>query len=180
MNIRRQDGIAVIIALMAMLLVTALGVALVLTSSTETLISSHFLNGIKAFYAADAALDLAISALPAQTGFVDGPPSGLRRLSDGSSVDLDQVLKLANSGNPVWRLYGYASLSHLLPASAGDLSFYVVVMLAGDPSGPDSVVSFRAEAFGARSAHKVLQATVVRGRGAVRVLSWREIRSPAP
>ena len=57
MDIRREDGMALIIAMMAMLLMTALGVALVLTTSSETMIAGNFRNSGEALYAADAALE---------------------------------------------------------------------------------------------------------------------------
>ena len=38
----REDGVAMLIAMMAMLLMTALGTALMLTSSSETIIAAHF------------------------------------------------------------------------------------------------------------------------------------------
>ena len=102
MDIRREEGIALIVAMMAMLLMTALGVALVLTTSSETLISSNFRNGGEALYAADAVVERALDDLltvpdwntllsgSVQSAFVDGPPSGARTLPDGSTINLSQ------------------------------------------------------------------------------------------
>ena len=42
MDLRHEDGIAMIMAMAATLLMSALGMALVLTTSSETLISSNF------------------------------------------------------------------------------------------------------------------------------------------
>jgi hypothetical protein len=110
MDIRRDDGMALVIALLALLLLTALGAALVLTTSSETIIAGNFLISIEAFYAADAAAERAIGELngiadwnPVLAGslrstFVDGPPSGSRTMADGSTIDLAEVVNRANCG----------------------------------------------------------------------------------
>src|SRR5439155_19669116 len=51
---RAEDGIALIIAMMAMLLLSALGLALVLTTSTETMIAGNYSTSHEGLYAADA------------------------------------------------------------------------------------------------------------------------------
>jgi hypothetical protein len=56
-RLKREEGAALIIALMATMLLTALGMALVLTSNTETMISSNYRNSQEALYAADAAVE---------------------------------------------------------------------------------------------------------------------------
>jgi len=108
MDIRREDGIAMVIAMMAMLLMTALGVALVLTTSSETMIAGNFRNGQEALYAADAVVERAMDDVltvpdwnklldgTTQSAFVDGAPSGARTLPDGSTIDLTQALNMAN------------------------------------------------------------------------------------
>jgi hypothetical protein len=209
-NIRSDDGMALVIVMMAMLLMTALGAALVLTTSSETIIAGHYRNSGEVIYAADAALELALDDLltvpdwnalldgSAQSAFVDGPPSGNRTLPDGSSLDLTQVLNLANCqkttactasdmeaitadrpwgpDNPRWQLYAYGRVSDLIPSATGSSS-YVVVLAGDDPSENDGnplqdgtsqanpgsgVLALRAEAFGPRGAHKVIELTVAR------------------
>jgi hypothetical protein len=108
MDVRRDNGVALLVAMMAMLLLTALGAALLLTTSSETIIASRFRSSAEGLYAADAELERVIdglaavpdwSVLPsglAWSTFVDGPPSGPRVLPDGSLVDLGQVVNLAN------------------------------------------------------------------------------------
>lgn len=114
MDIRREDGIALIVAMMAMLLMTALGVALVLTTSSETTIANNYRNSSEALYAADAVLERAmddILTVPdwnkmidpttpgglAQSAFVDGKAlSDERTLPDGSTIRLDQAINMAN------------------------------------------------------------------------------------
>src|SRR5437870_6747222 len=63
MNMRREDGIAMIVALMAMLLMSALGAALVMTTTSETIIAGNFSRGQEGLYAADAAFERAMDDL---------------------------------------------------------------------------------------------------------------------
>ena len=108
MDPRRENGIAMLVAMMAMLLMMALGAAILLTTSSETLIAARFRSSLEGLYAADAALERVIDGLPAvsdwslltggllTSAFVDGPAGGTRVLPDGSVVDLGQVANMAN------------------------------------------------------------------------------------
>ena len=211
MIIRREDGIAMLVALMAMLLMSALGAALILTTSSETMIAGNFREGGEALYAADAALERSIDDLltvadwnalltgSARSAFIDGLPSGSRTLRDGSTIDLSQVLSKANCqkltpcsaaemnavtperpwgwNNPRWQLYAYNNVSELLPTDSINSSYYAVVMIADDPSENDGnplqdgasqsnpgtgVIAMRAEAFGPKGAHKIVELTIAR------------------
>jgi Tfp pilus assembly protein PilX len=212
MHIRNEQGIALVIAMMAMLLMSALGIALVLTTSSETMIAGNFSNASEALYAADAAVERSMEDIltvpdwnklldgSTQSAFVDGAPSGARTLPDGSTIDLTQALNMANcqkittcsttemntstterpwaANNPRWKLYSYAKLADLLPATDTINSpYYVVVMVADDASENDGdptkdgasltnpgsgVIAMRSEAFGPRGAHKVIELTLAR------------------
>jgi hypothetical protein len=212
MDIRGERGIAMIVAMMALLLMSALGIALVLTTSSETMIAGNFSNSSEALYAADAAVERSMEDIltvpnwnrlldgSTQSAFVDGPPSGTRTLPDGSTIDLTQAINMANCGkvttcsaadmnlptserpwgvnNPRWQLYSYARLQDLLPATDTINSpYYVMVMVADDPSDNDDdptkdgadeanpgsgVIAMRAESFGPRGTHKVIELTLAR------------------
>jgi Tfp pilus assembly protein PilX len=170
-KLRREEGMALLFVTLAMLLMAALGAALVFISSSETMIAANFYDSYEALYAADAALERAMgdlsagldwTSLPAgsaRSGFVDGLPSGRRRLSDGSTVDLNQTLNMANcqkavpcsasdlvavtaehpwgANNPVWQFYAYGWLSDMLPTGAADSPFYVMVLVADDQAEND-------------------------------------------
>ncbi|MBI3490546.1 MAG: hypothetical protein HY047_01920 [Acidobacteria bacterium] len=96
------------------------------------------------------------------------------------------------ANNPRWTLFAYGRLRDLLPAGAIDSPFYVIVLVGDDPAENDSdptkdgvagnpgagVLALRAEAFGPGGTHKVVELTVARADGAIRALSWREIRQP--
>lgn len=60
-----EEGVALVIAVMSMMLMAALGSALVLTTMTESGVSSTYVSGLEAFYAADAAVERTLADLPA-------------------------------------------------------------------------------------------------------------------
>jgi hypothetical protein len=100
--------VALIVALMAMLFMSAIGTALVLTTSVDSKITRNFRISTEAFYAADAVLDRAVDDLraihdwsmvlsgAARSAFVDGSPAGTRALADGRRIDLGALVNLAN------------------------------------------------------------------------------------
>jgi Tfp pilus assembly protein PilX len=109
-HLTSERGIALVIVLLAMMLIAALGMALSLTTSTETRIAASYAWGAETFYAADAALEHVLDDLTrlvdwtdaldgAATSFSDGPP-GPRTLPDGTRVDLRQVTDRLNCGHP--------------------------------------------------------------------------------
>jgi hypothetical protein len=105
---RCQSGIALVVAMMATLVVSALGVALILGSTSDTLMAANFSRSVEARYAAEAALERGAAeaeSIADWTGvltglvhstFVDGPPGDTRRLPDGTRLDLGAVVNLAN------------------------------------------------------------------------------------
>jgi hypothetical protein len=109
-RVRREDGLALIVALMAMMLLMALGVALVMTTTTETRISANYSQGTEALYAADAAVERVMDDILTvpdwndilsgvrQSAFIDGPAGGTRTLPDGSELDLDKATNMLDCG----------------------------------------------------------------------------------
>jgi type IV pilus assembly PilX-like protein len=104
-----ERGIALLIALMSTLLLTALGLALVMTTMTETMISANYRDGGEAMYAADAGVERVMQDLltipdwnrilngSVQSPFIDGPPSGTRTLpGGGGTIDLTATTNLLN------------------------------------------------------------------------------------
>jgi hypothetical protein len=103
-----ERGVALILALMAMLFLIATGTALIVTTTTESTIARNFRISSEALYAADAVLEHAIDDVrtihdwntilsgAAQSTFIDGPSSGPRPLADGRSIDPADVVNLAN------------------------------------------------------------------------------------
>lgn len=107
-----EDGIALIVVLMAISLLGALGTALVLTSMIETRIAATYRDGVEGMYAAEAIAEQAMQDVGAEadwnavldgrvtSAFVDGPPRGLRRIGGGAVVDLDVETNLVRCGRP--------------------------------------------------------------------------------
>jgi hypothetical protein len=113
MNANRRNGergFAVIVSMMGLLLMSALGMALALSTTIETLISRHFRDGAGAAYAAEALALHAIQELSSLSDWTlaldgsvhsqlfDGGGTSVRSLADGSVIDLDAVRNLANCG----------------------------------------------------------------------------------
>jgi hypothetical protein len=198
---------------MAMLLLSALGGALVFTTTSETMIAANFRRAAEELYAADAGLERVIDELRSMpdwnavrlgvigSSFVDGPPSGLRILADGSTIDLRQIVNLANcaktascsdadmdavtpdrpwaAANPRWVLTGYGPLGGLFTAGAAKSTVYLAILVAAGPGEgvlPTETLALRAEAFGSRGGRKVVEAAVARTDGGVRLTSWRTVR----
>ena len=89
-----------IVAIMGFLVISAIGTALVLTTSVETMITRYFRDGAGAMYAADAAASYVLSELASspdwtsalngttRSTWTDGAPAGERMLRDGSTINL--------------------------------------------------------------------------------------------
>ena len=112
---RRGDdrGIALIIVLMAVSLISALGLALTLTTMAERTAAGTFGDGTEAFYAADAGIERAMQDLMpildwtdvlsgvVRSTFTDGVPSGVRRGPGGQLFDLSQATNTVRCGKAV-------------------------------------------------------------------------------
>jgi hypothetical protein len=106
----RRDGMALVIVLGAMLVVSAMGLALVLLAISHGLAAGNERRANAALYAAEAGLERALPDLlrapdwdavldgRVRCGFADGPPGGTRGLTDGRRISLDEVVALANCG----------------------------------------------------------------------------------
>jgi hypothetical protein len=194
-RLRSTDGAVLLIALMAMILMTALATALILTTITETRIASSYGAGIEAFYAADAAIERAIDdlrAIPDWSGlaakvttstFVDGPPGGPRTLWDGTTLDLGEETRMVREGDSSpWRLFAYGALAGMLPQGRLTSRAYVVVWVADSPDAPsrpgEEALRLLAQAYGPQGARRSLQVVLARkpihdAKG-ILVVSWRE------
>ena len=97
-RLANQEGTALIIALMSMMLLTALAAAVVMVSTTETRIASNYSNGQEALYAADAAVERVVQDLlliprwndvlagTVRSSFVNGNPDSPMNLPGGGSA----------------------------------------------------------------------------------------------
>jgi hypothetical protein len=186
-----ETGTALIIALMAMMLLTALSAAVIMVTSTETKISNNYSAGQEALYAADAAIERVVQDLlmvprwndiltgSAQSAFVDGA-IGPKQLIGGGTMDLSlatqqlqadtDALNMWGANNPQWRLFAWGPLSQILPNDVVDSPMYVLAWIADDPAESDGnpladvngTLTVHAEAIGPGGTRKVIEVTVAR------------------
>ena len=105
-----EQGIALVISLMAMMLMMALGTALMMTTMTETKIAGNYRGGYETLYAADGAVERVMQDIltvpnwddilsgAVTSAFIDGAPSGTRTLPNGMTIDLAQATNMARCG----------------------------------------------------------------------------------
>jgi len=110
-SISDADGTALIVVLLSMMLLSALGMALSIATSTETKIAAGYVWSAQTFYGAETGLGRAVQELATMTDwtdvlgggltstFIDGAP-GMRTLPDGTELDLNQATDLVNCGHP--------------------------------------------------------------------------------
>jgi hypothetical protein len=178
---RGESGVALLLTLITMLLLSALAAAMVLLTSTEALIAASFRGGREAFYAADAVGEWSLAALGTMTdewtavcaglkasSFVDGAPAGPRTVAGQPVIDLTSVA----AANPGWHLFAYGTFSDLV-RSRGSSPFYVVSLVAQDPAGLDNL-RVRAMVFGAHGARRTVELALLRSPRGVHVVSWAE------
>jgi hypothetical protein len=210
MTAASEDGVALLAAIMATLLIAALAGALLMTMTEETAIAGGFRSGAEALYAAEAGIDRCVDVLSATAdwssvvagagspAFTDGAV-GARTLADGTQIDLAQAVNLADCAksapcsdaeitavtadrpwglaNPRWVLYGYGPVSTLLPVAATS-TVYLIVLAAAAAGSIDSsapVLALRAEAYGPRGAHRIVEAAVEQEAAGVRLRAWRMV-----
>ena len=162
-----EKGTALVIALMAVMLLTALGAAVIMVTNTETSISANYKNSVEALYAADAAVERVVQDLlmvprwndilngTATSAFVDGSAADAKTLPGGGQLTLCAVLPCpANTAtgqlqaesdagaawganNPRWRLFAWGPINEMLPNNTIDSPMYVSVWIADDPAEAD-------------------------------------------
>lgn len=163
-RLTNEEGTALIIALMSMMLLTALGAAVIMVSNTETMIANNHRNSQEALYAADAAVERVVQDLlmvprwndilggTVQSSFVDGSMTESKQLPGGGTVTLccgtntatgqlqaeTDAANLWGANNPQWKLFAWGPMSEMLPNGQIDSPMYVVVWIADDPAETDS------------------------------------------
>jgi hypothetical protein len=181
----RDAGGALVVALLASMLLAALGHGLVLLTNTDQSIAANYHAGIETAYAADAAIATVLPDLrrtpdwspvlsgAMRSGFADGTRTPV--LASGETIDLNQMTAALQAqsasapwggNNPVWRLYAWGPVERLAAGSRSRA--YIAVWVADDPAeidgnaGADSnrTVLVLAEAFGPNRSRRSVAATV--------------------
>lgn len=158
----REDGTALIIALMSMMLLTALGATVIMVTNTETKIAGNYQNSQEALYAADAAAERVVQDLlmiprwndilagTAKSAFVDGGSTAAKTLPGGGRVTLccgsttatgqlqaeTDTANLWGANNPSWQLFAWGPLGDVMPDTIQS-PMYVAVWIADDPAEID-------------------------------------------
>jgi hypothetical protein len=164
-----ERGIALVLALLAMVLLMTLGGTLVVLTATETRIAASFRDGLQAFYAAEAGLARAVVDL--RSADWDAVRAGTSKSSvTDEAVDLGAAERDLEAKRR-WRPYAYGAFADLVPgADLGRVS--VVVWVAAEPGADDTLI-VRSHAYGP-GVHRVVEATLGRTLAGPRVLDWRE------
>jgi hypothetical protein len=184
-------GSSLVLAVMSVALLSALGLALALMTSTEMMIAGAYAESQELSYAAEAGLEIAKQELRRVTDWNDVLVGAVRStwIDDGSSPTLAEATNIANCGkttlcsaadmdavsglrpwgtnNPRWQLFAFGELNHS----------YVVAWVGDDAAENDGdplrdgaaglnpgagIVAVRSEAFGVGGGHKVVESTVRR------------------
>ena len=195
-------GIALVIAMMTITLLTALGIALTLVTIAETAIAANYRDATEALYAAEAAVEFATQEIAAvsdwsdvisgsgRSAFVDGPAGGLRTVG-AVTLDLTDATRDVNviaagvtgTASGDWVLYAFGRFKDLVPSSPSRSQIYVTVWVADrsetpadERSGPDAL-SILGQAYGARGSRRTVETIVVKeGASPMQTRSWREWR----
>jgi hypothetical protein len=107
-----EQGVALIVALMSMILMMALGTALILTTMTEGKIANNYRDGTEALYAADAAVERVMQDIltvadwntiinPDNTltsAFIDGTTANKKTIP-GGEIDLLEATNVVRCGH---------------------------------------------------------------------------------
>ena len=202
MRANDDSGVALVLVMMTITLLTALGTALTLGTIAETAIAANYRDATETFYAADAAVEFATQEVaavadwsdvisePGRSEFVDGLAGGLRTVG-ATTLDLREETRDVNrvaagapgSASGGWVLYAFGRFEDLVPSSLGRSQLYVAVWVADrsdtpeeDRPGPD-ILSILGQAYGARGSRRTVEAIVVtEDASTVRTRSWREWR----
>jgi hypothetical protein len=182
-----ERGIALVLALMAMVLLAALGGALAVLTATETTIAARFRDGLEAFYAAEAGI--ARAAVDLRAADWDAARAGTAQSTfRGDGVDLRAAAQDIDAveGTRSWQPYAYGRLRDLVPGGQADSGLSIVVWVAADSSSAsssssssssaedDEVIVVRSHAYGARGVRRMVEATLRKSVDGPRVIAWRE------
>ena len=190
---------ALVIALMAMTLLTGLATTVVLGTMAETAIAGTYSEAAAAFYAAEGAVEFAAGELTVaewdaviggetSSLFIDGPSSGPRRLG-AATIDLAEATRDINTlpgvraAGASYRLYAYGRFDDLVASPPGTSAFYVAVWIADLTAGGEDegapVLGVIGRAYGPSGSRRSVGVSLTRDDAAVagvRVGSWAEIR----
>jgi Tfp pilus assembly protein PilX len=197
---RSDEGIAVVLALVVVLLLAALAFATVMTTDVERMSAASEPNRLAVAYAADAALERAIQELQAPPDWTSalggGVTSALREGGAtmwGQSIDLaamtselqaeTDAAEARGADTTRWQLFLSGTLSAMVPGRPREVLPYLVAWVGDDLAESDGnpmvdsnrTIRVHARAVGPRDARADREAVLRRDEdgGVGRVVEWR-------
>lgn len=142
---------ALVTAIMALLMMLALGAGVAMTTMTETTIAANHRDGIQALYAAEAGVELAVNRL--------------RTVDDWRTLVTGRDAVMLVDGR----------LADLLQSGTVDSRIVVAVAASPDPAGDDDVLVLQSSAVVPGGIRRSVQVTVKRrlSSGDIERMSWR-------
>jgi hypothetical protein len=195
-EVARDDGSAVVLAMVVVLLLAAIAFATATTTDIERMSASGEPNRLAVAYAADAALERAMQELqapPDWTAALNGGVTSALRESGatmwGQSIDLAAATTELQANTDAadargadatrWRLFLSGSLSAMVPGRPRDVLSYLIVWVGDDRAESDGnplvdsnrTIRVHARALGPRDARVDREALLRRDEdgGVVRV-----------
>jgi len=200
-----QDaGAALLLALLAIVLLAALGGGMITLGDTDATIAANHRAAAELLYAAEGAVERALSEIRTAVTWTD-VLTGARRSALyaptaqpvapwGATLDL-QLLTTAlqaesdaaaawGMNNPSWRRFASGSLDAAAGGVPGVPQAYLVVWVADDPSEVDNdpltdsndTLLVRGLALSASDLRVSVQVTTRRSGGVTRLLAWRIVQ----
>jgi Tfp pilus assembly protein PilX len=197
---RSDEGIAVVLALVVVLLLAALAFATVMTTDVERMSAASEPNRLAVAYAADAALERAIQELQAPPDWTSalggGVTSALREGGAtmwGQSIDVTAMTselqaetdaaEARGADTTRWQLFLSGTLSAMVPGRPREVLPYLVAWVGDDLAESDGnpmvdsnrTIRVHARAVGPRDARADREAVLRRDEdgGVGRVVEWR-------
>ena len=197
-----ERGAAVIVALLATVLLNAIGLGLIAFTNTEVAIAANYREASETLYAAEAAADCAVSEVLKAASW-DDVLSGLSTsvfrdatlvpaLASGESLNLSTLtasMQAASDAgvqrgadNPRWRLFLYKAMAQI--TRTANSRAYAVAWVADDATETDGnplvdgngIVVIRAQAVARLGHQRTIEVVVAKQALGMSILSWREIR----
>ena len=142
---------ALVTALMALLMMLALGAGVTVTAMTEVTIAANHRDGVQALYAAEAGIELALNRLRAA----------------------DEWRTVLNGRDAVTVIDG--GLADLLHSGSVDSRSGVIVTVSRNPGEDDSVLVMQSSAILPGGIRRTVQVTVKRRLSSddIDIMSWR-------
>ena len=142
---------ALVTAMMALLMMLALGAGVAMTTLTEGTIAANHRDGIQALYAAEAGIDLAVNQL--------------RTVADWPALVKGREAVTLVDGR----------LADLLRSGSVDSRMAVTVTVSPDPDGHDEILVLQSSAIVPGGIRRAVQVSVRKrpATGEIERLSWR-------